>query len=66
MRVIQYQCTEWLCKIVLFDPGSIEGSHRPISIIKHTVDLARTIFCVKKVSINNHVGFQKTILCERV
>ena len=36
MRVIQYQCTEWLCKIVLFDPGSIQGSHRPISfMIKH-------------------------------
>ena len=54
MRVIQlYQCTEWLCKIVLFDPGSIEGSHRPTSFminIKH----ARTIFCVK-LSINNHV-----------
>jgi len=37
------------------DPGSIQGSHRPISfMIKHTVEHAWTIFCVK-LSINNHI-----------
>ena len=38
------------------DPGSIQGSHRPISFIriKHTVEHARTIFCVK-LSMNNHI-----------
>ena len=53
MRVIQNQCTEWLWKIVLFDPGSIQGSHRPISFMIN-IEHARTIFCVK-LSINNHI-----------
>ena len=54
MRVIQYQCTEWLWKIVLFDPGSIQGSHRPIGILHDKTENARTIVCVK-LSINNLV-----------
>ena len=53
MRVVQYQCTEWIWKIVLFDPDSIQGSHRPISfMIKHR-ERADDI-CVK-LSKNNHI-----------
>ena len=53
MRVVQYQCTEWLRKIVLFDPGSIQGSHRPISfMIKHRTR-ADDILC--KLRINSHI-----------
>ena len=36
------------------DPGSIQGSHRPISFIRIKIEYARTIFCVK-LSINNHI-----------
>ena len=36
------------------DPGSIQGSHRPISFIRLNIEHARTIFCVK-LSINNHI-----------
>ena len=36
------------------DPGSIQGSHRPISFIRIKHEHARTIFCVK-LSINNHI-----------
>ena len=36
------------------DPGSIQGSHRPISFIRINIEHARTIFCVK-LSINNHI-----------
>ena len=35
------------------DPGSIQGSHRPISFMIN-IEHARTIFCVK-LSINNHI-----------
>ena len=36
------------------DPGSIQGSHRPISFMRINTEHARTIFCVK-LSINNHI-----------
>ena len=49
------------------DPGSIQGSHRPISFIriKHRTR-ANDILC--KLSINNHIVrlVHKTILYERV
>ena len=54
MRVIQYQCTERLWKIVLFDPGSIQGSHRPIGTLHDKTENARMIVCVK-LSISNHL-----------
>ena len=38
------------------DPGSIQGSHRPIYILhKDKIEQARTIFFFVKLSINNHI-----------
>ena len=46
------------CKLFIYirpvDPGSIQGSHRPISLIGKNIKHARTIFSVK-LCINHHI-----------
>ena len=37
------------------DPGSIQGSHRPISFTRINTEHARTTFFLVKLTINNHI-----------